>query len=72
MAACSGLPQVTRLSTRMHYEDIYRLCYVRGPEGINRRAGGADRLRAPAGVPTVSDARRRRLRTEPAQTSTCL
>jgi hypothetical protein len=34
MAACSGLPQVTRLSTRMHYEDIYRLCYVRGPEGI--------------------------------------
>jgi hypothetical protein len=31
------------------YEDSYRLCYVRGPEGIHRRAGGADRLRAPAG-----------------------
>ena len=26
------------------YEDIYRLCYVRGPEGYHRRACGADRL----------------------------
>ena len=32
-----------------NYEDIYRLCYVRGPEGDHRRAGGADRLRDPAG-----------------------
>jgi hypothetical protein len=30
------------------YEDTYRLCYVRGPEGTHRRAGAADRLRAPA------------------------
>src|SRR6266536_2319056 len=29
------------------YEDSYRLCYVRGPGGDYRRAGGADRLRAP-------------------------
>ena len=31
------------------YKDSYRLCYVRGPGGDHRRAGGADRLRAPAG-----------------------
>jgi hypothetical protein len=31
-----------------NYKDIYRLCYVRGPERISRRAGGEDRLSASA------------------------
>lgn len=32
----------------VRYEDSYRLCYVRGPGGDHRHAGGADRLRGPA------------------------
>jgi predicted enzyme related to lactoylglutathione lyase len=31
-----------------NYQDFYRLCYVRAPGGDHRRAGGADRPRAPA------------------------
>jgi catechol 2,3-dioxygenase-like lactoylglutathione lyase family enzyme len=32
-----------------NYEDSYRLCYVRGPEGINRRTRRAAQLNAAEG-----------------------
>jgi hypothetical protein len=36
------------------YEDSYRLCYVRGPEGNHHRASGANRLRARVANPRAA------------------